>query len=428
MPGHPIYIGSHPVYIGSHPVYVGTGSKFFVGAGNWNDTAHWSTTDGGPTGSAVPNVFDDVYFTSNSGACTIDLPYFGFVNYCNSLNIAAGYTADITWANGTTLTPQFVITNDFIVAMGYMGTLNIGYNCHMSMRDFIASDNVGGHSSTVSASNVGGSIWYVSRDFTLPFSYSYTLQSATWYGLQLNMTASTRDSYMIYQDSAGATNTNITLICASSTYKVILNSSFKMYYLHVISGTAELPNQDYDFRIMTVESGATLRLSAASAGWSDINLRNHITNNGTIVIPGTADIRFYSIAMALSLNETWDFGIVSGYVTELAWTEDNTHTLTLAATGSTSSTPFWIDVLSTFHNNFTNGHYFKINSIQTPAAHAILRSDSTGLQWYWILADPSFVGSKLDIKDCNASLGPQINALISNNNVNSGNNTNIKFT
>ena len=422
-------MSSHPVYIGSHPVYIAiTGTRFFVGSGNWNDTAHWSTTDGGSTGAAVPSSNDDVYFTNNSGACNVDVPGGPGINYCYSVNIASTYANNITWANGSADALQFIISTDFIVAMGYMGTLNMGSGCNFSMRDFIAGDTIGSDSATVSVTTIGGMTWYVDRDFILPFSAAYPTQAATWYGLNLRMTAGTRDSYVTYSPAFSSDDTGITLTCASSTYKVICNSTFKMYYLHVISGTAELQNENYDFKIITVEYGATLRLSATLVGYSDINLRNHLTNNGTIVIPGGVDIRFYSIAMALSFNETWDFGILSGYITEIQWKEDSSHTLTLAATGSTSSTPLWIDILYTLHTNFTNGQYFKLNNIGAVASHVVLRSDSTGAQWYWILADPSFVGNHLDIKDCNASLGPQVNALLTNSNIDSGNNINIKFT
>lgn len=44
-----------------------SGARYWVGgAGNWNESAHWSTTSGGPGGACVPTVANDVYFDANS--------------------------------------------------------------------------------------------------------------------------------------------------------------------------------------------------------------------------------------------------------------------------------------------------------------------------------------------------------------------------
>ncbi len=37
------------------------------GSGNWNSTARWSTSTGGPTGECIPTINDDVIFDANSG-------------------------------------------------------------------------------------------------------------------------------------------------------------------------------------------------------------------------------------------------------------------------------------------------------------------------------------------------------------------------
>ncbi len=45
---------------------------FWVGNnGNWNDSANWSTTSGGPSDANVPTVANDVIFDNNSGPCAI---------------------------------------------------------------------------------------------------------------------------------------------------------------------------------------------------------------------------------------------------------------------------------------------------------------------------------------------------------------------
>lgn len=51
-------------------------NRYWVGgAGDWTDTAHWSTTSGGSGGASVPGISDDVYFDGNSGGlASVTLP------------------------------------------------------------------------------------------------------------------------------------------------------------------------------------------------------------------------------------------------------------------------------------------------------------------------------------------------------------------
>ncbi|RPD39634.1 Calx-beta domain-containing protein [Chitinophaga barathri] len=53
------------------------GPRYWVGgSGNWNESAHWSTTSGGPGGACVPTVANDVYFNANSftaGSSTVTI-------------------------------------------------------------------------------------------------------------------------------------------------------------------------------------------------------------------------------------------------------------------------------------------------------------------------------------------------------------------
>jgi hypothetical protein len=69
-------------------------ARFWVaaGAGNWSNTANWSTVSGGAGGSSVPGVGDDVTFDNNGlGPCTIDVPVS-----VKSITVSALYTQTIT--------------------------------------------------------------------------------------------------------------------------------------------------------------------------------------------------------------------------------------------------------------------------------------------------------------------------------------------
>jgi fibronectin-binding autotransporter adhesin len=48
-------------------------TRYAVVAGNWSNTATWSTTDGGSGGASVPICHDTVFFTANSGAGTYSI-------------------------------------------------------------------------------------------------------------------------------------------------------------------------------------------------------------------------------------------------------------------------------------------------------------------------------------------------------------------
>ena len=57
-------------------------------AGNWNNTANWSTSSGGIGGASVPGASDTAIFNGNGiGKCTLDMTVT--VNY---LNLTSGYT------------------------------------------------------------------------------------------------------------------------------------------------------------------------------------------------------------------------------------------------------------------------------------------------------------------------------------------------
>ena len=55
---------------------------WILGAGNWNDPLHWSTTSGGVGGASVPTMNDDVYFDSNSGTGTVTVNAIANMRNC----------------------------------------------------------------------------------------------------------------------------------------------------------------------------------------------------------------------------------------------------------------------------------------------------------------------------------------------------------
>jgi hypothetical protein len=59
------------------------------GAGNWNDSQHWSSTSGGSGGYGVPSLTDNAYFDANSG--------FTASSNTVTVNVATASCKDMDW-------------------------------------------------------------------------------------------------------------------------------------------------------------------------------------------------------------------------------------------------------------------------------------------------------------------------------------------
>lgn len=80
-------------------------NRYWVGnGGNWNDTAHWSTTSGGAGGASVPTSADNAIFNGSS---------FSSGSQTVTINATAN-CLDFDW-NGVTNTPTLAISNDINV-------------------------------------------------------------------------------------------------------------------------------------------------------------------------------------------------------------------------------------------------------------------------------------------------------------------------
>lgn len=69
--------------------------RYWVGgSGNWNDTAHWSTSSGGAGGASVPNTSDNVYIDENSDSNGLNINLNVDLN-CRSLIITPDISAQL---------------------------------------------------------------------------------------------------------------------------------------------------------------------------------------------------------------------------------------------------------------------------------------------------------------------------------------------
>lgn len=85
---------------------------------NWGTSTNWSLTDGGGATGAVPTSSDLVYFTVNSGNCTLDASD----KVCKAINFT-GYTNTITFTNNLTVSGSIILSTGMSFAGS--GTLTI---------------------------------------------------------------------------------------------------------------------------------------------------------------------------------------------------------------------------------------------------------------------------------------------------------------
>jgi len=93
--------------------------RYFVNGGvdnNWGTIGNWSLTDGGSGGQSVPGSSDDVFFTSNSPACTVN----SSSRNAKSLDFT-GYSNTITMSNAITVAGNVTLS----ATMGIAGAAGI---------------------------------------------------------------------------------------------------------------------------------------------------------------------------------------------------------------------------------------------------------------------------------------------------------------
>ena len=90
------------------------------GDGGWNDSSHWSETDGGPAGTCIPNGATNVHFTALSGFSPGDVVNISIDAYC----------ADMDWT-GVTGEPKLKF--NFNVNLHIYGSMTLAAPPAMSL-------------------------------------------------------------------------------------------------------------------------------------------------------------------------------------------------------------------------------------------------------------------------------------------------------
>jgi gliding motility-associated-like protein len=141
----------------------GGGSRYWVGgSGDWNQSAHWSTTSGGPGGACIPTVANDVFFDANS-----------FSSGSSAVTISAGnaYCRNMNWT-GAAFAPVF--TKPDALSMEIWG--NIILNPAVTMNARVIFTGATNSTFTSNGSTSGNLDMYVlkSEGYTLRFMDNYS--------------------------------------------------------------------------------------------------------------------------------------------------------------------------------------------------------------------------------------------------------------
>ncbi len=294
-----------PLYLTAKPA---DSTRYWVGgAGNWSDTARWSTSSGGGSGASVPRSHDDVVFDSLSNATaytatvnavtggirtkalTIAGPLTGNLTLAGSTAIvgihgnvtlpATGltrtYTGDITLsgsATGRTLTTNGVVLASSVVLNGVNSgwTLGSAFDNTATSADFTVTNgtfNTGNFNLTTrifsSDNSNSRTITFGSSTVLLNFASSPALNFGTTESVRAGLTFNSNTSQINFSGaSSGISGNNQTF------YNVAFTSTS--------AGTVTI-NGANTFNNLSV-TGIT------SAGLKNVSLTANQTINGTLTL------------------------------------------------------------------------------------------------------------------------------------------------
>lgn len=258
-------------------------ARYFL-SGNSNSTSSWSTTDGGSSGASVPIFNDDAYFTSNSGACTINFAHTWLSVTCTGYS--GGWTVSNSFAiNGNcTLASAMSITGSGNLTISGGGT-------------FTSNGKVWPNNLTVSTSGT-----VISGTLTVTGNVTISSNSSVLQGGTLNV--------------GGNLTQSATINSANQTTKIVMNGTGTVSGAGYIgndlevntsgtvtfSGTINLGNSSRTVTLKytagsTTTTSSTLNLGAScifdtnGISWNNLTQATYtITNNSAMTVTGTYSI------------------------------------------------------------------------------------------------------------------------------------------
>jgi fibronectin-binding autotransporter adhesin len=352
---------------------------------DWNTAANWSLTDGGGATGAVPTVADDVFFTVNSGNCTM-----GASRVCKSINFT-GYASQLTVATFT-LTVSGDITfqaNQSSRIVGTTGTLTCGASGTIT-------SNGGTWPLNFTINNVGGITTTLADNMRVTGSYSASGGSRIVNGFSLyigsNLTTNAAHSgttNFIMNGSGTYSGNGICNLEVDTTGNIIITGSVTFTRRFIITAAGSITMTAAN---VTISNTTSIDLSGRTIGnlthsfsfgsqtvtyLSDVVCNNFSIGNGNSTYNGTGKVFVtgnYSVSGGSSSGSLIIELIGSGSI--------STGTMGLVCVVNCLSGTYTLGATLTINNTFT----YTSGNVNTGTSTVTLNSgislSSNGVNWY----------------------------------------------
>lgn len=245
-------------------------ARFWVGGtGNWNDTAHWSTTSGGSSGAAAPTSSDDVTFDSNSGtAATVTVNVAANANSItiNKSDLTLTDSAGMTVAGAVTLTQGTLNTNGQTEAWGSFASNNSN-NRTLTLG-----------ASTITVSGSSANVWDVSTATNLTLSAASSTINFT--GASVTIAPGASKTYgtvnLTGSGTAQLNGTGVIYTTLNRTGTASKTDAVSFAAATTITGTLTLAGNSVTNRLLvqstTVGTQRTITNTGATMSWSNVDV------------------------------------------------------------------------------------------------------------------------------------------------------------
>jgi hypothetical protein len=264
---------------------------------NWGTATNWSLTDGGGSAGVVPGSADSVFFTSNSGNCTVN----SVARTANNLNFS-GYTNTITFDFNVTITGNLTRSASIFGYLGTGGIIIAGTTTQIITTSSVAWTipvTFGGASPNISINGA----FNITAPLTLSSTTSPVIARANVLDLTENVHPSgniTISSNGTYTGSANivVSGSNNQTLTASGNHQIRNNLTIdKTGGVLTLSGTLNYGNPSGVSTLTYVASGGTV-----NAGSSTLNIRASATLNTNGVTWNNVTLNSGAIALTLTSN------------------------------------------------------------------------------------------------------------------------------
>jgi hypothetical protein len=337
-----------------------------LGTGAWDGTSttNWSTTSGGAGGASVPTAADNVFFDANSNIAT------------------TAFTVTITTVAG--------LCNDF-TASGLDGTMTLAGTVGLT---------------------VSGSLTFQATNFTRTYTGTTTF-NATTTGKTVTTNGVAFGGNVTFDGVGGAWALGSAFNIPNNQRLFLNNGTLDLNGLVL---TAGLFTTGAGTKNITFNGGTFAISGATTTTWNNAAPTGFTTTAGT----GTG-----SISMTSASAKTFVGG---GSTYNCTLNQGGAGTLTISGSNTFSNItnttqPAQITFTASTTNTFSNF------SLSGTAGNLItLRSSSSGTRFTLSKSSGTVSVSYLDIQDSAATGGASWRSLLTNGNINSGNNTGWIFT